>query len=232
MIKTLRTGSLALLALLCAFHTAHADPAGGFQLPVSNSIKRAQDAKMSDYVSLRDVGGICDGSTSDNAAINSVLAYAQANGAPIIFDGNATSGSCVNTVANIGTTARGTVLWPGYTSAGVITNTSAGLFVSTAVLPVAQGGTGSATALIKTQRFGVTCTTGATIGALCTSAALTWTAAFADANYTLTCTLGTVTGQPHIVNYGSKLAASFTLSIAADTAVAASAAADCIAVHD
>jgi hypothetical protein len=89
---------------------------------------------------------------------------------------------------------------------------------------------------IKHKRFasplGGGCPTAASVGAVCTSAALAWTTAFSDANYTISCTLSSPTGVPHIVNYGSKLAASFTLTIAAATAVAANAGADCIAIHD
>jgi hypothetical protein len=88
---------------------------------------------------------------------------------------------------------------------------------------------------LKHHRFSSlsgTCPTAAKVGAACTSAALSWPTAFADANYTVSCTLSSPTGQPHIVAYGSKRPGSFTLTIAADTASAANAGADCIAIHD
>lgn len=89
----------------------------------------------------------------------------------------------------------------------------------------------------KHKRFpsplGGTCPTGTTIGNSCTSANLTWGTAFADNNYTVSCTLTSVTNQPHLVTY-TKLAAGagITLTIATDLASAADAGADCIAVHD
>lgn len=94
----------------------------------------------------------------------------------------------------------------------------------------------------KHQRFGGvlggTCPTAAAIGAACTSGNLSWTSAFADNSYTVKCSLvGTMTGQPHIVNVAYQAAgAGITLTIAADTAVAANVAAagfvDCSAEHD
>lgn len=92
----------------------------------------------------------------------------------------------------------------------------------------------------KHKRFagalGGGCPTAAAIGAACTSGALAWATAFADANYTVQCSLvNTMTGQPHVVSI-TKIAASVTVTIAADTAAAADVAAggevDCTAVHD
>ena len=81
--------------------------------------------------------------------------------------------------------------------------------------------------------LGGTCPTGASIGASCTSASINWTSSFADNSYTLTCSLDSVTNQPHIVNVTKLPAgAGFTITIAADTAAAANAGAECIAIHD
>jgi hypothetical protein len=80
--------------------------------------------------------------------------------------------------------------------------------------------------------LGGTCPTAAAIGASCTSANINWVTPFADNFYILTCTLNNVTAQPHIVQTTQLAAgAGFTITIAADTAVAANAGAHCIAVH-
>lgn len=87
----------------------------------------------------------------------------------------------------------------------------------------------------KHQRFGAQCTTAASVGGLCaTPTTNTWTAAFADANYTVVCTLNGITsGVPVVEGYTAKIAASFTINFAALTAVAAQASGlDCIAAHD
>jgi hypothetical protein len=107
--------------------------------------------------------------------------------------------------------------------------TSNGLTLATGV-----AGDGSG---FKHKRFasplGGTCPTAATVGAKCTSAPLDWPTPFTDNNYSVTCSLDTVTHQPHIVVV-SKLAAGagVTVTIAADTPAAANAGVECIAVHD
>jgi hypothetical protein len=89
----------------------------------------------------------------------------------------------------------------------------------------------------KEQRFasplGGGCPTAAMIAATCTSANLNWSTAFPDNNYSVTCSLDSVTNQPHLVKV-TKLAAGagITVTIAADTANAANAGVECIAVHD
>ncbi len=81
--------------------------------------------------------------------------------------------------------------------------------------------------------LGGTCPTAPVVAAACTSRSINWATAFADNNYTLSCSLDTVTGQPHIVNI-TKLpnGVGFTVTIAADTAVAANAGIECTAQHD
>ena len=88
---------------------------------------------------------------------------------------------------------------------------------------------------LKHKRFvalGGSCPTAPKVGAACTSGSLSWNTPFADANYTVTCTLSAATGQPHIVSYGSKRAGGFVLTISAETAERANSGADCIAIHD
>ncbi len=85
--------------------------------------------------------------------------------------------------------------------------------------------------------LGGSCPTAGSIGAVCTSAALAWNSPMVDTSYTFTCTLvGTMSGQPHIVKATRTSGTSITLTIAADTAVAADIAgggeADCLAFHD
>lgn len=67
-----------------------------------------------------------------------------------------------------------------------------------------------------------TCTTGAAVGATCTTAAISWNGtAFANTNYDLTCTLsGTLTNVPVVIGT-TKSTGSFTVTIAALTAAAA-----------
>src|ERR1700676_5338599 len=106
----------------------------------------------------------------------------------------------------------------------------------------AANGSDHAIGEIQTARFtgnlGGTCPTAAAIGAACTSVNLNWGSAFADNNYTPTCSLlGAMTGQPHIVSLAYQAAGvGITITIAADTAVATNIAptgiVSCIAVHD
>lgn len=105
-------------------------------------------------------------------------------------------------------------------------------------------GNGDGTHAIKNQsvRFsgvlGGTCPTAAAIGAACTSGNINWTTSFGDNSYAVVCTLnGTLTGQPHIVGTTYQAGGvGITITIAADTAVAANVAAagftHCIAIHD
>jgi hypothetical protein len=105
------------------------------------------------------------------------------------------------------------------------------LYANVANLSQIATGLGNDGSGFKHKRVAVGCTTAAAVGAACTSAALAWGTAFADANYTIACTLTGPTGQPHISSV-AQIAASFTVTIAADTAVAATGTVDCIAVHD
>jgi len=90
---------------------------------------------------------------------------------------------------------------------------------------------------LKHKRFqaplGGSCPTAASADAVCTSGNLNWTTPFADDNYTVSCTLTSPVGQPHISSYAKQAGgAGIKLTIAADTAAPTDAGADCIAVHD
>jgi len=83
---------------------------------------------------------------------------------------------------------------------------------------------------IQTKRTG-SCTTGAAAASTCTTT-MTWASAFADVNYTVSCTIGNVTAVPYVLNMSSKVAASVVVTIANLTAVAASGTIECVAIHD
>lgn len=86
---------------------------------------------------------------------------------------------------------------------------------------------------LKHQRFGSLCSTGTTQGASCTTA-VTWTSAFADANYTVSCTPLTPTNTPGGIDIESKAGAGFNIRIfnLGVGALATYATVDCIAIHD
>jgi hypothetical protein len=116
------------------------------------------------------------------------------------------------------------------------------VFTSPSVFTITSTGVGNNTSGFKHIRFagnlGGTCPTAGVVGSPCTSGNINWTTAFADNSYTITCSLvGAMTGQPHIVSVSYQAAgAGITITIAADTAVAANVAptgfVDCIGVHD
>lgn len=77
-----------------------------------------------------------------------------------------------------------------------------------------------------------TCTTAASVGAICTTAAITLPVAYADTNYRLSCTGITPTNVPIVETY-TKSNTTFTLTIAALTAAAATFTSyDCSAKHN
>lgn len=78
-----------------------------------------------------------------------------------------------------------------------------------------------------------TCTTAATVGSTCTTAAITLPVADADTSYRISCTGKGPTGVPAIVATANSSATQFTITIAALTAAAASYASyDCMAGHN
>jgi hypothetical protein len=77
-----------------------------------------------------------------------------------------------------------------------------------------------------------TCTTGVSIGAVCTTSAITLPVAYADTNYRLACTGLTPTNVPIVQTY-EKSNTTFTITIAALTAAAATFVSyDCSAAHN
>ena len=90
--------------------------------------------------------------------------------------------------------------------------------------------------LYQSKRAVAGCTTAASIGGICASdITITWTTAFADANYSVTCTGNTPTNVPSgpFIVSGTKLAATVHINYFAITAAAASyATIDCNATHD
>jgi hypothetical protein len=102
---------------------------------------------------------------------------------------------------------------------------------------VKVGGSGFGTGIpgdgsgFKHKRFGSSCATLAVAGNNCTST-LTWVTAFADANYTVTCTGQGPAGQP-ILSLNTHVAASATINVTATTAAISSfTEVDCVAIHD
>jgi hypothetical protein len=75
---------------------------------------------------------------------------------------------------------------------------------------------------------------GTTAGSLHDIASATWTfgTAFADSNYTITCTIDNPTGVPVVAYTENKAAASIDIVIIAGSAAAASGTLNCTAVHD
>lgn len=83
----------------------------------------------------------------------------------------------------------------------------------------------------KHKRFGASCTTGTTAGNSCTTA-YTWTTAFADSSYTVSCNGVNAVNGP-VWDVESKTAAGFTFRVYTIVALASSyGEVDCIAVHD
>lgn len=186
-----------------------------FVYPASN-ISTLSNAQL--YGAIDEAGnpeylmGIDSSGTANFYGYHSRALAAGANGISYFFDGTAG--------ANVGLSI----------SSAYSTVPVAGTFTTVSNLGV-KTGVGNDQGGFKHKRVAVGCTTGAAIGAACTSAALAWTTAFADANYTIACTLTGPAGQPHISSV-AQIAASFTVTIVADTAVGATGTVDCIAVHD
>lgn len=142
---------------------------------------------------------------------------------------------------NIQANAKGTfVLSDNESTGGDVDNgtnsTTLQLFASTSNLRVPQLTVNKSVnpqgTALKHVRGAVGCTTAASVGASCTSSAQTWPGnSWADTSYTVACSLESPTGQPHVVAV-SKATGSFTITIAADTAVGASANYNCVGMHD
>lgn len=84
---------------------------------------------------------------------------------------------------------------------------------------------------LQHMRGEVGCSTRAAVGATCTSPQIRLPFAFADLQYTLTCTLESAEGTPTVVSV-TKQTSSFEVEIAALTNIAATARYNCAAIHD
>jgi hypothetical protein len=134
---------------------------------------------------------------------------------------NLTGGSSISGTAIGGTSGSGNVLFD--TSPTITTPTIARETINTGV----SQGSG-----FKHQRFTGICTTAATADTSCAST-LTWTSAFADANYTVVCQGEGNTGNVAVLAISSHVAASVTVNVITLTNSAVSFnTVTCIAVHD
>lgn len=125
----------------------------------------------------------------------------------------------------------------GGATSGTTCLNAAAVAAGTITLPAATGTalvTGNGASPVQTKRGVTGCATAASVGATCQTT-ITWTTAFADANYTVVGCVGNgvASGFPVINAIGSKIAASISVQTAAVTAAAAQyTAIECAAVHD
>lgn len=117
--------------------------------------------------------------------------------------------------------------WVATTIGANVNLATANHFTGAQQFDVITNGTG-----VQAFNSATTCTTGSTVGAVCTTGAITLPVAYSDTNYRLTCTGLSPTNVPTIVT-DTKSNTTFTITIAALTAAAATFASyDCIAVHN
>jgi len=161
-------------------------------------------------------GGCCGGGVFDNYVVNNVAL-----------------GNAAGQVVDLGSTGG---IYSNKTSSTQLFDVSTSIYgnkIPTSMFTVSMTGISNDTGGLKHKRFGPSCKTAASTGAVCTST-YNWTTPFADANYTVTCSLtGSITGTPAMVGMRSKQPASIGVTIASMTGSSASASeVDCIAVHD
>jgi hypothetical protein len=172
--------------------------------------------------------------------------FINGNGGGVVFLGSAAKTSVADTTgiitmsgATSGTTsitpsaiASGTLTLPAATDTLIGKATTDTLTNKTLTSPIISTGVSQGSGF-KHQRFGATCTTGATAGNTCTTV-LTWTSAFADANYTVTCWGSTPTGTlPVMAENAAHTASAVTIVLQTEFNIASSyGAVDCIAIHD
>ena len=111
-----------------------------------------------------------------------------------------------------------------------VSNDGAATFQKVSSALSVVGGISNNTGL-QHMRGDVGCTTDASMGSICTSPQLKLPVAFADLQYTLTCTLESTKGVPTIVSI-IKQTATFEVQVAALSKAAATASYNCIAIHD
>lgn len=144
--------------------------------------------------------------------------FAGSTSGTLVIKAAAVSGSSVATFPN----GSGTVILDGTTQTLSGKSLTSPIFL-TGITP----GSG-----LKHQRFGTTCTTGATSGNTCTTA-YTWSVAFADASYTCNCWGGAGVGTNATLAINAKSASQITIVLQTNANVASSyGTVDCIAIHD
>lgn len=149
-------------------------------------------------------------------------------GATLSATGATISGGTIS-----GTTLSGTTTNSGTISGGTLSSvTISSGTLSSAILsnPTITGGL-TPNSGFKHQRFGATCSTSATAGTTCTTT-YSWTAAFADANYTVVCIGDTITNLPMLEGVTHTASGVTVTIINFSNAAASFAAVDCVAVHD
>jgi len=186
-------------------------PVAGPGTMSNNQIIGNQLLDNASYGFLSDGGG---GAVSGNYVVNNI---AQGNGVGQIGDG----GSIAATYSNqTSTTALLDVATHGK-----------GNIIPVSIFTVTMTGIGNDAGGFKHARFGSTCT--AAPKDFCASV-YHWTTAFADVDYTVSCSLaGTIAGRPVISSISAKQPFGITMILASLSDEAASASeVDCIAVHD
>lgn len=188
-----------------------------------------------------------DGSAAVYAVVGSIGLTANSNSQPINFnyrDGTNTVRVQSIFADNSGTFTinpfNGKLVIDAAGAQKLLLDPSNNTAVRTVTTPDASGVLGvslnSGSSLYQSKRAVTGCTTGAAAGNNCgTDITVTWGTAFADANYSVTCTGNAPTNAPsgpYVVS-GTKLAATVHINYFAITAAAASySTIDCIAVHD
>jgi hypothetical protein len=157
------------------------------------------------------------------------------NGGQSVFDNyvvnNVATGNGLGQVGDLGS-ARG--IYSNKTGTTQLLDVATSVFgnkTPTSMFGVSLTGIANDTAGFKHARFGSSCTAAA--GSTCTST-YTWATGFADANYTVSCSLaGTIAGAPVISAISSKTTSGITITLSSVGKAGASASeVDCIAVHD
>jgi hypothetical protein len=235
---TLNVGSTGLFGgaiTAPGFYTPTANPAtaGLFRLAASDQACWRDTGNTTNLCIFSDAIGI-----NHYLNVDSVHLGATGSGSTIfatdstnlaLFAGNVTASNGRSVLVGAGNAAGGV-----FSGGGIILNPgrgngggAAGIVQISNGMNADSGGSGAG---FEHTRTG-SCTTAAAAGATC-STTVSWATAFADANYTLVCTIDTPTNVPYVLSTDTKGANSFHVVIAALTAAAASGTLNCIAAHD